>query len=274
MSVFLRLRPLLGEEKEGDVKLDPDDETKVRCQSSAKNGTRNGTFTFSRIFSPEVDNYTLYGEIISSLVHNVHTGRQNSLVMAYGVTNSGKTHTIIGKGEDKDEGILLLALKEICSKSESIQALKQSQEATGGENSTVEEPARPAASLTIVEITLGHRNVETWRDLLSDNNTQTLRYLLAHKLALSCTLYPVSLFTTHPFSPILHFTSGFISRDQGYESRGPHSDQSGLQLRHEKQCRKHRGGDASLRRVQIRHQAVAIAFLLCKPAVANLRSSI
>jgi hypothetical protein len=178
MSVFLRLRPLLGDEQEGDVKLDPEDETLVRCQSSAKNGTRNGTFTFSRIFPPEVDNYTLYGQVISSLVHNVHTGRQNSLVMAYGVTNSGKTHTIIGKGEDKDEGILLLALKEICSRAEGMQVVQAQHTKQGTQadsSSAVDDNSKPAAILTIVEITLGHRNVETWRDLLSDDHDTTLR---------------------------------------------------------------------------------------------------
>ncbi|XP_062977118.1 kinesin-like protein KIF20A [Elgaria multicarinata webbii] len=56
-------------------------------------------FTFTRIFGPEVDQKSFFDATMKEVVKDVLNG-QNWLVYTYGVTNSGKTHTIQGSGTD------------------------------------------------------------------------------------------------------------------------------------------------------------------------------
>ncbi|XP_027460054.1 kinesin-like protein KIF20A isoform X2 [Callorhinus ursinus] len=60
-------------------------------------------FTFSQIFGPEVGQASFFNLTVKEMVKDVLKG-QNWLIYTYGVTNSGKTHTI--QGTIKDGGIL------------------------------------------------------------------------------------------------------------------------------------------------------------------------
>uniref|UniRef100_A0A8C5XB33 Kinesin-like protein n=1 Tax=Microcebus murinus TaxID=30608 RepID=A0A8C5XB33_MICMU len=66
-------------------------------------GQATHRFTFSQIFGPEVGQASFFNLTMKEMVKDVLKG-QNWLIYTYGVTNSGKTHTI--QGTIKDGGIL------------------------------------------------------------------------------------------------------------------------------------------------------------------------
>nr|XP_026257017.1 kinesin-like protein KIF20A isoform X2 [Urocitellus parryii] len=66
-------------------------------------GQATHKFTFSQIFGPEVGQSSFFNLTVKEMVKDVLKG-QNWLIYTYGVTNSGKTHTI--QGTIKDGGIL------------------------------------------------------------------------------------------------------------------------------------------------------------------------
>ncbi|GMI00284.1 hypothetical protein TrST_g3119 [Triparma strigata] len=69
-------------------------------------------FTYSRVFDPSTDQPTLYqsaaAPLISSMFDEVP---QSSLLFAYGITNAGKSHTIMGN--ESQPGVVPRAMKDI-----------------------------------------------------------------------------------------------------------------------------------------------------------------
>ncbi|EFB18539.1 hypothetical protein PANDA_011785, partial [Ailuropoda melanoleuca] len=116
VKVYLRVRPLLPSELERQEDQDcvriENVETLVLqapkdsfAQKSNERGIGQAThrFTFSQIFGPEVGQASFFNLTVKEMVKDVLKG-QNWLIYTYGVTNSGKTHTI--QGTIKDGGIL------------------------------------------------------------------------------------------------------------------------------------------------------------------------
>uniref|UniRef100_A0A8D2D1X0 Kinesin-like protein n=1 Tax=Sciurus vulgaris TaxID=55149 RepID=A0A8D2D1X0_SCIVU len=75
-------------------------------------GQATHKFTFSQIFGPEVGQSSFFNLTVKEMVKDVLKG-QNWLIYTYGVTNSGKTHTV--QGTTKDGGILPRSLALIFS---------------------------------------------------------------------------------------------------------------------------------------------------------------
>uniref|UniRef100_A0A8C4MR05 Kinesin family member 20A n=1 Tax=Equus asinus TaxID=9793 RepID=A0A8C4MR05_EQUAS len=116
VKVYLRVRPLLPSELErqedqGCVHIENVETLVLQApkdsfaQKSNERGIGQAThrFTFSQIFGPEVGQASFFNLTVKEMVKDVLKG-QNWLIYAYGVTNSGKTHTI--QGTIKDGGIL------------------------------------------------------------------------------------------------------------------------------------------------------------------------
>ncbi|XP_029797842.1 kinesin-like protein KIF20A [Suricata suricatta] len=116
VKVYLRVRPLLPSELERQEDQDcvriENVETLILqapkdsfAQKSSERGIGQAThrFTFSQIFGPEVGQASFFNLTVKEMVKDVLKG-QNWLIYTYGVTNSGKTHTI--QGTIKDGGIL------------------------------------------------------------------------------------------------------------------------------------------------------------------------
>ncbi|XP_016059252.1 PREDICTED: kinesin-like protein KIF20A [Miniopterus natalensis] len=116
VKVYLRVRPLLPSELERQEDQDciriENVETLVLqapkdsfAQKSNERGIGQAIhrFTFSQIFGPEVGQASFFNLTVKEMVKDVLKG-QNWLIYTYGVTNSGKTHTI--QGTIKDGGIL------------------------------------------------------------------------------------------------------------------------------------------------------------------------
>uniref|UniRef100_A0A8I5NJU5 Kinesin-like protein n=1 Tax=Papio anubis TaxID=9555 RepID=A0A8I5NJU5_PAPAN len=116
VKVYLRVRPLLPSELErqedqGCVRIDnvetlvlqaPKDSFALKSNERGI-GQATHRFTFSQIFGPEVGQASFFNLTVKEMVKDVLKG-QNWLIYTYGVTNSGKTHTI--QGTIKDGGIL------------------------------------------------------------------------------------------------------------------------------------------------------------------------
>ncbi|XP_012875885.1 PREDICTED: kinesin-like protein KIF20A isoform X1 [Dipodomys ordii] len=116
VKVYLRVRPLLPSELErhedqGCVRIEnletlvlqaPKDSFALKSNERGI-GQATHRFTFSQIFGPEVGQANFFNLTVKEMVKDVLKG-QNWLIYTYGVTNSGKTHTI--QGTIKDGGIL------------------------------------------------------------------------------------------------------------------------------------------------------------------------
>ena len=70
--------------------LDPD--------SLDYNGRKEKTFVFDNIFTEKNCNFDIFDTVIKSMIENVIKG-YNATALAYGVTGTGKTHTMEGRWE-------------------------------------------------------------------------------------------------------------------------------------------------------------------------------
>ncbi|NXG55106.1 KI20A protein, partial [Hemiprocne comata] len=123
LKVYLRVRPLKSTEVEkgedqGCVCIEnsetlllkaPKDSFTMRSMERGV-GQAAHRFFFTQIFGPDVGQKLFFDETMKQVVKDVLNG-QNWLVYTYGITNSGKTHTI--QGSNKDGGILPRSLAVI-----------------------------------------------------------------------------------------------------------------------------------------------------------------
>ncbi|CAD8131447.1 unnamed protein product [Paramecium pentaurelia] len=100
-QVYLRVKPLLDNNQ--DSLIQELDEKRIVI---TKQGRNNKEFHFDRIFNNE-NNAQIFSEILQ---HNINYFLEgyNTTILAYGITGSGKTHTIFGN--EKDEGLAFQCL--------------------------------------------------------------------------------------------------------------------------------------------------------------------
>ncbi|NXQ91705.1 KI20A protein, partial [Nyctibius grandis] len=123
LKVYLRVRPLKSTEVEkgedqGCVCIENSETLLLKApkDSFTMRSTERGVgqaahrFSFTQIFGPDVGQKLFFDETMKQVIKEVLNG-QNWLVYTYGITNSGKTHTI--QGSNKDGGILPRSLAVI-----------------------------------------------------------------------------------------------------------------------------------------------------------------
>eukprot|EP00048_Salpingoeca_helianthica_P021540 m.12920 g.12920 ORF g.12920 m.12920 type:complete len:1076 (-) comp6094_c0_seq1:240-3467(-) len=118
LQVFLRIRPPTKKEQENSemqAALVVKGDTQVVVPSSkvaapGKIAVAPFTYTFSRIFEKETKQPAFFAKTALPMVQELLDG-YNSLLFTYGVTNSGKTFTVLGAPEN--EGILPRSLDVI-----------------------------------------------------------------------------------------------------------------------------------------------------------------
>ncbi|NXN92042.1 KI20A protein, partial [Rhinopomastus cyanomelas] len=116
LKVYLRVRPLKSTELEkgedqGCVCIENSETLLLKApkDSFTMRSTERGVgqaahrFSFTQIFGPDVGQKLFFDETMKQVVKDVLNGHK-WLVYTYGITNSGKTHTI--QGSNKDGGIL------------------------------------------------------------------------------------------------------------------------------------------------------------------------
>ncbi|CAD8174934.1 unnamed protein product [Paramecium octaurelia] len=106
-QVYLRVKPLLDNSQ--DTLIQDLDEKRIVI---TKQGRNNKEFHFDRIFNNE-NNAQIFSEILQ---HNINYFLEgyNTTILAYGITGSGKTHTIFGN--EKDEGLAFQCLNYLVEK--------------------------------------------------------------------------------------------------------------------------------------------------------------
>ncbi|NXY25681.1 KI20A protein, partial [Atrichornis clamosus] len=123
LKVYLRVRPLKSTEVEkgedqGCVCIENSETLLLKAPKnsftmrSMERGVGQAVhrFSFTQIFGPDVGQKLFFDETMKQVVKDVLSG-QNCLVYTYGITNSGKTHTI--QGTNQDGGILPRSLATI-----------------------------------------------------------------------------------------------------------------------------------------------------------------
>ncbi|XP_006362012.1 kinesin-related protein 4 isoform X1 [Solanum tuberosum] len=109
ISVTVRFRPLSEREynKGDEIAWYPDGDKIVRNEYNAATA-----FAFDRIFGPDTCTQEVYEVAARPVVQAAMEGI-NGTVFAYGVTSSGKTHTM--HGDQNSPGIIPLAIKDVFS---------------------------------------------------------------------------------------------------------------------------------------------------------------
>ncbi|XP_029374737.1 kinesin-like protein KIF20A [Echeneis naucrates] len=126
VKVYLRIRPLTEMEKvkgeeQGCVAVQDEETLLLKAPKDSQNmrtAERGITqsmhkFSFSKIFGPETTQQQFYECTMKEMVKDVLQG-ENRLLYTYGVTNSGKTYTIQGSGQQA--GLLPRALVSLFRK--------------------------------------------------------------------------------------------------------------------------------------------------------------
>ena len=101
MAVYCRIRPIENEEEESCARLDGDNVvvlTPPESSRAAKTG-KESHYTFTRAFDQEAGQRDVFENVGFPLVKDLVSAR-NSLLFMYGVTGSGKTHTMQGQNHD------------------------------------------------------------------------------------------------------------------------------------------------------------------------------
>eukprot|EP01031_Cornospumella_fuschlensis_P007516 gene7516-9314_t len=112
IRVAIRMRPL------NEREVNSGQEKSFRCQTQYNAVTQikdgqavdGGTSYFDKVFDESARNTDVYDYVGKEIVQGV-MGGINGTVFAYGQTSSGKTHTMLGGGDEK--GILNLAAEAI-----------------------------------------------------------------------------------------------------------------------------------------------------------------
>lgn len=76
----------------------------------AKSGLKR-SYEFTKIFPANTKQGQMFDECVLPLITDIFNKKKNALVFSYGVTNSGKTYTIIG--QPNEEGMLPMCVKRI-----------------------------------------------------------------------------------------------------------------------------------------------------------------
>lgn len=119
LRVFLRVRPI--SEKLGNT-MSVDSDTSIttsapQISNRAKyTKMEERTYTFNRVFSPSSTQDEVFSFSVEPLMERFLNG-DNCVLMAYGMTNAGKTHTI--QGDSQNPGSLPRLVQEIFKKMDS-----------------------------------------------------------------------------------------------------------------------------------------------------------
>lgn len=125
VEVYSRVRPL--EDPNGSICMKITNSTTVQLtppenSHAYKNGHyKESTHTFKYVFGPETSQKAMFDHVALPLVEDLLHGK-NGLIFMYGITNSGKTHTM--QGSMQDSGVLPRCLDVIFNSLGDLQAKK------------------------------------------------------------------------------------------------------------------------------------------------------
>lgn len=142
LSVSLRIRPTATKDTVSTIEIladsAPDDNhlpTKVQtyppADSNAARVSRESLhgvkqYEFQQVFAPESTQHQVYSAVAAPLVHGLFGEEpESALLFCYGVTNAGKSYTVMGNVEDQSNwGVIPRALQDIFARLEGTNALE------------------------------------------------------------------------------------------------------------------------------------------------------
>ncbi|KAG0292920.1 hypothetical protein BGZ98_002414, partial [Dissophora globulifera] len=114
VKTFLRLRPSVDKAGQDGYVTILDDNAIVMTPPPNSRSKKVTKHTFSKVFQPSASQADVFKETCMPLLTSVlKQSKSSGLIFAYGVSNSGKTHSILGSDQPQDAGILPRALKVI-----------------------------------------------------------------------------------------------------------------------------------------------------------------
>jgi hypothetical protein len=105
LAVYLRVRPLADKDEASTVEVLPDGKirtqpplTSLAARSHRMDVLEVKEYEFTTIFGPESSQRTVYDQTVAPLVAGVCSTKtpSSALIFSYGITNAGKTHTVLG----------------------------------------------------------------------------------------------------------------------------------------------------------------------------------
>ena len=119
LPVYLRLRPCYSKNKRDEystIEVTSETTIKTSAPKESNAGKINRQFAkyeFSRVFGAECNQKDFYENTALPLVCSV-AREQSALLFCYGITNAGKTHTVLGNLKDPEEwGIVPRAIHDL-----------------------------------------------------------------------------------------------------------------------------------------------------------------
>lgn len=108
ITVSCRLKPLLQNEEKAKIEVDKKMHV-ITLNDPTKSISK--TYSFDEIFDETICQDRFTNHICSPLVEFLKNGGESGLIFSYGITNSGKTYSILGTKEQP--GILLNLIKRL-----------------------------------------------------------------------------------------------------------------------------------------------------------------
>ncbi|KAL4509989.1 hypothetical protein ABPG72_010182 [Tetrahymena utriculariae] len=111
MKVFLRIRPQDNLDYRGPIGVNEEERCLMGISNDEYLNQKIDEFRglkFNKIFKEDCSQDEFYYDVIAPILPDIFNSKKSSLIFAYGVTNSGKTHSILGskKYNQIGDGIL------------------------------------------------------------------------------------------------------------------------------------------------------------------------
>ncbi|KAG6017546.1 hypothetical protein E4U41_004181 [Claviceps citrina] len=124
VRVVARIRPLLEKELDKDIIVRPDSTEPGKPNTiikipSPKNGAEEFSFAFNAVFDQSTSQETLFTSEVQPHLKSLFQG-QDVTIFAYGVTGTGKTHTMRGGLKLADRGVIPRLLSAIFRRGKKI----------------------------------------------------------------------------------------------------------------------------------------------------------
>lgn len=106
MQVVVRMRPINKDCVSKFLKVEPELKSISITEDTQKN-----SYTFSQVFTSTTTQEQLFESLISPKIQRMLRQKKQTLIFTYGVTNSGKTYTILGT--PKEPGLLVRSVNAL-----------------------------------------------------------------------------------------------------------------------------------------------------------------